>query len=230
MLLFVLSMGPTFWCTTEQAVQAIKWRVEAGATVLHEADSASTDRELAGDKIMRTASRLNDSQTPTHLIADLNETQQQDVVDDRADGGVRHETRYTENFWILIKNERRDEAALGKGNQTVHEFPENALIAKSILVRCQTIEHEPLNLMFFNYLFDPMIVSVDFELERRIMQILHRSGRKLFAKIQPECVGIALNLQRMLVERNQKVPGDRSCHFLRQPDNQEATFPRPTLR
>src|SRR6516162_8381897 len=58
--------------------------------------------------------------------------------------------------------------------------------------------------MFLNYLFNLMIVSVDFELERRIMQILHGSGPKLFTEIQPECIGIALNLQGMLVERNQK--------------------------
>jgi hypothetical protein len=47
----------------------------------------------------------------------------------------------------------------------VPELPKDALIVNGVLVRCQAIEHELLNPMVFNYLFDLVIVSVDFRLE-----------------------------------------------------------------
>jgi hypothetical protein len=161
---------------------------------------------------------LGDQQSTTQAVTGLDESEQDDVVDDGADGTVRHEAAETENFRVLVTQERRERALLRERHQAMHELPKSSFVVHRIGNRCQAIQDEPFDVPLLD---EPAYLSeqhVDFNLERRDMQCMHPFLSDELTERQSKCVGIAQHLGDVLVRtHDQARPAELAralCHQL----------------
>src|SRR6516162_6508433 len=94
---------------------------------------------------MITATRFRDEHRPAHAIAEFDEREQHDIVDDGADAAVWHETAETEDFRVLVTDERRQHPLLREGHHSVHELAESPLVVQRIRDGRYAVQDEPLD-------------------------------------------------------------------------------------
>lgn len=155
---------------------------------------------------MVASPRLDHGHAAVQGVVDFHEAHEDKIIHNRADGKIRHVARYPEELGIFVIKECGHQPVLAVGYQRVKKVAVHGDFAEGGAITGHTINHQALNVMLLNDIDDSGVVGIDIQLLRTLEIDMKHARSHLFVQVQADGLGIADDLLRVLIKRNQQSP------------------------
>src|SRR5437773_445031 len=169
-------------------------RQDAHALAVH-------DLALVGHPRGRVRPHLGDRQPEPKLVAELHPVQQQDVVDERAHGVLAGDGCHPQDLGVFVIVDGRHLMLFHQRDHRVKEVAKDPHGGSECgAIGGQAVDDDARRLEVFDHLLDLVEMAIDLNLLRRIVLDTNHSSRDLRLELDPETLGVPLDLSRRLVQ------------------------------
>src|ERR1039458_1809732 len=110
---------------------------------------------------MVASPRLDHGHAAVQGVVDFHEAHEDKIIHNRADGKIRHVTRYTEELGIFVIKECGHQVVFAVGHQGVKKVTVHGDFAEGGAITSHAINHQALNLILLNDIDDSRVMGID---------------------------------------------------------------------